>query len=71
MARKTPETLRSYRWFGTPEAPFGWYYDLLALWAHVSTASVWVRLPTLVMALACDQTRVFNMASSSGGTPET
>ena len=26
-----------YRWFGTPEAPFGWYYDLLALWAHVST----------------------------------
>src|SRR6195952_3276926 len=27
-----------YRWFGTPEAPFGWYYDLLALWAHVSTA---------------------------------
>jgi arabinosyltransferase C len=42
-----------YRWFGTPEAPFGWYYDLLALWSHVSTASVWVRLPTLVMALAC------------------
>ena len=42
-----------YRWFGTPEAPFGWYYDLLALWAHVSTASVWVRLPTLVMGLAC------------------
>ncbi len=42
-----------YRWFGTPEAPFGWYYDLLALWAHVSTASVWMRLPTLVMALVC------------------
>ena len=42
-----------YRWFGTPEAPFGWYYDLLAMWAHVSTASVWMRLPTLVMALAC------------------
>jgi arabinosyltransferase C len=42
-----------YRWFGTPEAPFGWYYDLLALWVHVSTAIIWVRLPTLVMALAC------------------
>jgi arabinosyltransferase C len=42
-----------YRWFGTPEAPFGWYYDLLALWAHVTTASVWMRLPTLLMALAC------------------
>ncbi|CAN3131415.1 arabinosyltransferase domain-containing protein [Mycobacterium sp. smrl_JER01] len=42
-----------YRWFGTPEAPFGWYYDLLALWANVSTTSVWMRLPTLLMGLAC------------------
>ena len=42
-----------YRWFGTPESPFGWYYDLLALWAHVSTHSVWMRLPTLLMALTC------------------
>jgi arabinosyltransferase C len=42
-----------YRWFGTPEAPFGWYYDLLAMWSHVTTASVWVRLPTLLMALTC------------------
>ncbi|OBH98470.1 arabinosyltransferase domain-containing protein [Mycobacterium sp. E2733] len=42
-----------YRWFGTPEAPFGWYYDLLALWAHVSTASIWMRLPTLAMAVTC------------------
>src|ERR1700760_1877238 len=42
-----------YRLFGTPEAPFGWYYDLLALWAHVTTASIWMRLPTLLMALTC------------------
>ncbi len=43
-----------YRWFGTPpEAPFGWYYDLLAVWANVSTTSVWMRLPTLLMGLAC------------------
>lgn len=42
-----------YRWFGTPEAPFGWFYDVQALWAHVSTASIWMRLPTLLMALAC------------------
>ena len=42
-----------YRWFGTPESPFGWYYDLLALWAHISTNSAWVRLPTLVIALTC------------------
>ncbi len=46
-------TANYYRWFGTPESPFGWYYDLLALWAHVSTASIWMRLPTLLMALAC------------------
>ena len=38
-----------YRWFGVPEAPFGWYYDLLALWAHVSTASLWMRLPALLI----------------------
>jgi arabinosyltransferase C len=42
-----------YRWFGTPESPFGWYYDLLAIWAHVTTASIWMRLPTLLMAIAC------------------
>jgi arabinosyltransferase C len=42
-----------YRWLGTPEAPFGWYYDLLALWAHVSTTSVWMRLPTLAISLTC------------------
>ncbi|AKK29888.1 arabinosyltransferase domain-containing protein [Mycobacterium sp. EPa45] len=42
-----------YRWFGTPESPFGWYYDLLALWSHVSTTSAWMRLPTLGMALVC------------------
>jgi arabinosyltransferase C len=42
-----------YRWLGTPEAPFGWYYDLLAVWAHVSTTSIWMRLPTLAMALTC------------------
>ncbi|MEE6136332.1 arabinosyltransferase domain-containing protein [Mycobacterium sp. 050128] len=42
-----------YRWLGTPEAPFGWYYDLLAIWAHVNTSSIWMRLPTLAMALTC------------------
>jgi arabinosyltransferase C len=42
-----------YRWLGTPEAPFGWYYDLLALWAHVSTTSIWMRLPTLAIAVTC------------------
>ncbi|NUS42775.1 MAG: arabinosyltransferase [Mycobacteriaceae bacterium] len=42
-----------YRWFGVPEAPFGWSYDVLALLTEVSTASVWVRLMALVPAVLC------------------
>ena len=42
-----------FRWFGSPEDPFGWYYNLLALMSQVSTASIWMRLPDLVCALVC------------------
>ncbi|MGV0743177.1 arabinosyltransferase domain-containing protein [Mycolicibacterium sp. XJ870] len=42
-----------FRWFGSPEDPFGWYYNLLALMTHVSDASIWIRLPDLVCALIC------------------
>jgi arabinosyltransferase B len=42
-----------YRWFGSPEDPFGWFYNLLALMTHVSDASIWMRLPDLVCALVC------------------
>ena len=42
-----------FRWFGSPEDPFGWYYNLLALMARVSDASIWIRLPDLVCALLC------------------
>ncbi|MFM9033088.1 MAG: arabinosyltransferase domain-containing protein [Mycobacterium sp.] len=42
-----------FRWFGVPEDPFGWYYNVLALMTHVSTASIWMRLPDLVCALLC------------------
>ena len=42
-----------FRWFGVPEDPFGWYYNVLALMTHVSTASLWIRLPDLVCALIC------------------
>jgi len=42
-----------FRWFGVPEAPFGWFYDVLVLFSQVSTASVWMRLPTLVAAIVC------------------
>lgn len=41
-----------YRWFGAPESPFGApYYDLLAAMMHVSTASIWLRLPALLAGL--------------------
>ena len=42
-----------FRWFGSPEDPFGWYYNVLALMTHVSDASIWIRLPDLVSALVC------------------
>ncbi|BBX19733.1 arabinosyltransferase domain-containing protein [Mycolicibacterium duvalii] len=42
-----------FRWFGSPEDPFGWYYNLLALMTQVSTASIWIRLPDLVCSLIC------------------
>ena len=42
-----------FRWFGSPEDPFGWYYNLLALMTHVSDQSIWMRLPDLISALVC------------------
>lgn len=42
-----------FRWFGSPEHPFGWYYNLLALMTHVSDASLWMRLPDLFAGIVC------------------
>lgn len=42
-----------YRWFNVPEAPFGWFYEFYAVWAHISDAVLWLRLPSLVMGLIC------------------
>jgi arabinosyltransferase B len=42
-----------FRWYGSPEDPFGWYYELIAAMTHVSHASLWLRLPDLVCALMC------------------
>ena len=42
-----------FRWFGSPEDPFGWYYNLLALMTGVSDASIWMRLPDLVCGIVC------------------
>ncbi|MFC7340235.1 arabinosyltransferase domain-containing protein [Saccharopolyspora griseoalba] len=40
-----------FRWFGNPESPFGWFYELYALWVQVSTATPWVRLPALFLGV--------------------
>jgi arabinosyltransferase B len=42
-----------FRWFGSPEDPFGWYYNVLAMMTHISDASIWIRLPDLICALVC------------------
>lgn len=55
MARASEESTymaNYYRWFGVPESPFGApYYDLLAQLAKVSTASIWMRLPSLAAGI--------------------
>ncbi|WP_026196205.1 arabinosyltransferase domain-containing protein [Corynebacterium lubricantis] len=55
MARASSESgymANYYRWYGVPESPFGSpFYDLLAAFAQVSTASIWMRLPTLIAGL--------------------
>ncbi|MGW4530234.1 arabinosyltransferase domain-containing protein [Nocardia sp. NPDC004340] len=42
-----------FRWFGVPEAPFGWYYYVIQAFAEVSTASPWVRIPALLCGILC------------------
>ncbi|WP_168704500.1 arabinosyltransferase domain-containing protein [Gordonia paraffinivorans] len=49
VAQETDYTANYFRWYGAPEAPFGWYYQVFGLLSHVSVASPWMRLP----ALAC------------------
>lgn len=42
-----------FRYFGVPETPFGTpLYDVFTLLSHVSTASVWMRVPTLFCGIA-------------------
>lgn len=42
-----------FRWFGSPEDPFGWYYNVLAMMTSVSDASIWMRLPDLICGILC------------------
>ncbi|NMD62845.1 arabinosyltransferase [Nocardia globerula] len=56
MARVAPDAgymANYFRWFGVPEAPFGWYYDVLAVMAKISTASPFMRLPALIAGILC------------------
>ena len=40
-----------YRWFNVPEAPFGWFYELYALWIKVDDSVLWLRVPSLLMGI--------------------
>ncbi|WSJ02017.1 arabinosyltransferase domain-containing protein [Nocardia sp. NBC_01329] len=56
MVRVAPDAgymANYFRWYGVPEAPFGWYYYVIQLFAEVSTASPWVRLPALACGILC------------------
>jgi arabinosyltransferase A/arabinosyltransferase B/arabinosyltransferase C len=42
-----------YHWFNAPEAPFGWFYELYAVWMRVSAAPLWLRLPSALLGMLC------------------
>jgi arabinosyltransferase A/arabinosyltransferase B/arabinosyltransferase C len=41
-----------YRWFNAPEAPFGWFYELMDLWSGVSQSTTWMRIPSSLLGIA-------------------
>lgn len=44
-------TANYYRFFGATEAPFDWYQSVLAQFAAISTAGVWMRVPATLAAI--------------------
>jgi hypothetical protein len=40
-----------FRWLNSPEAPFGWFYDVLALIARIDPAPFWLRLPATALGI--------------------
>ena len=42
-----------YRWLNAPEAPFSWFYDLYHGWSLISTSTLWMRLPSVLLGLLC------------------
>lgn len=45
-------TANYFRYFGATEAPFDWYQSLLAQFAAISTAGVWMRIPATLAGIA-------------------
>jgi arabinosyltransferase A len=44
-------TANYYRYFGAGEAPFDWYQSVLAHFAAISTAGVWMRIPATLAGI--------------------
>jgi hypothetical protein len=40
-----------FRWLNSPETPFGWFYDVLALVARIDPAPFWLRLPATALGI--------------------
>ncbi|ORW48837.1 arabinosyltransferase [Mycobacterium paraense] len=53
VAPKAGYVANYYRFFGTTDAPFDWYLAVLAKFASVSTAGVWMRIPALLAGIVC------------------
>jgi arabinosyltransferase A len=53
VAPKAGYVANYYRYFGTTEAPFDWYFAVLSKFASVSTAGVWMRIPATLAGIVC------------------
>lgn len=40
-----------YRYFGVPQDPFGWHYQVISAMTHVSLSAPWMRLPAFLLGL--------------------
>lgn len=40
-----------FRYFGVPQDPFGWHFQVIAAMTHVSLAAPWMRLPAFALGL--------------------
>ncbi|MFW0786232.1 arabinosyltransferase domain-containing protein [Gordonia sp. CPCC 206044] len=40
-----------FRYFGVPQDPFGWHYQIISAMTHVSLSAPWMRLPAFLLGL--------------------